>query len=241
MKVSVSFSIFFLALLSIEPAMAMPGGKIASAIFDTNLGKVIWIILFVLLLPFTIYVQIVEKLSERRSKKDLLYMTKYNALFEWARIREHVKECIYSVHSGWSDESLDKASTFMTDWYWQNQQMVYLNRWKREGLVNICNVKKVSIIRPLYFMHSNDKVEHAGSIVAISITARMQDYLKNKNTGKIIEGSKRYKEVETIWTFKLIDNKWRVSDIEEGSMSLTYARLVKELQPIEDTVVRTSI
>lgn len=241
MKISVILGILFIALLSIEPAMAMPGGKIASAIFDTPFGKMLWFVLFVILLPFTLYVQVVEKLSERRSKKDLLYMTQYSALFEWVRIREHVKKCFYSVHSGWSDENLEKASNFMTDWYWQNQQLVYLERWKKEGLVNICNVKKISNIRPLVFMHRNDEVEHAGSILAISITARMQDYLKNKTTGKIVEGSKRYKEVETIWTFKLIDNEWKVSDIEEGSMSLTYARLVKELQPIEESIVRISL
>jgi len=241
MKVSVVLGVLLVALLSIEPAMAMPGGKIASAVFDTPLGKIIWFVIFILLLPFTLYVQVIEKLSERRSKKDLQYMTQYSSLFEWVRIREHVKECFYSVHSGWSNENLVKASKFMTDWYWQNQQLVYLDRWKNKGLVNICNVKKISNIHPLFFKHTNDEVEHTGSILAISITARMQDYLKNKTTGKIVEGRKRYKEVETIWTFKLINNEWKVSDIEEGSMSLTYARLVTELQPIEDTIVRTSI
>lgn len=241
MKISIVLCSLIIALVSIEPAMAMPGGKVAGAFFDSNWGKILLGVLYIVLFPFIIYVNVVEKNSERRSKKDLRYMTNYSDMFDWVRIREHVKECFYSVHSGWSDENLEKASKFMTDWYWQNQQLVYLDRWKNKGLVNICNVKKISNIHPLFFMHTNDEVEHAGSILAISITARMQDYLKNKTTSKIVEGSKRYKEVDTIWTFKLIDNEWKVSDIEEGSMSLMYARLAKELQPIEESIVRISL
>ena len=241
MKISIVLCSLIIALVSIEPAMAMPGGKIAGAFFDSNWGKILLGLLYIVLFPFIIYVNVVEKFSERRSKKDLQYMTQYSALFEWVKIREHVKECFYSVHSGWSNENLVKASNFMTDWYWQNQQLVYLDRWKNEGLVNICNVKKISNITPLFFMHTNDEVEHEGSIIAISINAKMQDYLKNKKTGKIIEGSKRYKEVDAIWIFTLIDNEWKVSDIEEGSMSLIYAKLVKELHPIEETIVRFNI
>ena len=241
MKISIVLCSLIIALVSIEPAMAMPGGKIAGAFFDSNWGKILLGLLYIVLFPFIIYVNVVEKFSERRSKKDLQYMTQYSALFEWVKIREHVKECFYSVHSGWSNENLVKASNFMTDWYWQNQQLVYLDRWKNEGLVNICNVKKISNITPLFFMHTNDEVEHEGSIIAISINAKMQDYLKNKKTGKTIEGSKRYKEVDAIWIFTLIDNEWKVSDIEEGSMSLIYAKLVKELHPIEETIVRFNI
>lgn len=44
----------------------------------------------------------------------------------------------------------------MTDWYWQNQQMVYLDKWKRNGLVNICEVENIVNIKPTMFAFSGD-------------------------------------------------------------------------------------
>ena len=34
---------------------------------------------------------------------------------------------------------MSEASEFMTDWYWRNQQLVVLDRWAAEGLVNTVN------------------------------------------------------------------------------------------------------
>lgn len=125
----------------------------------------------------------------------------------------------------------------MTDWYWQNQQLAHLDRWKREGLINICDVKKINYIRPLLFAHRNDSAEHEGSMVVLAIEALMKDYLQDRKTEQVVEGSKRYKDVETIWTLTLEDGAWKVSDIEEGSMSLSYANMVKDLPRIETTLL----
>ncbi len=65
----------------------------------------------------------------------------------------------------------------------------------------------------------------------------MKDYLQDRNTGTVVEGSKRYKEVETVWSFTLENGVWKVSDIEEASMSLAYAKMVTDLPKIESTVI----
>jgi predicted lipid-binding transport protein (Tim44 family) len=217
--------------------VAGPGGKIARVVFETFWGRVVLVILSIVFFPFIVYVVVTEKLAERRARKDLRFMANYNSLFEWLKIQERAKDCFYRVHSGWQKEDLSEVSNWMTDWYWQNQQLVHLDRWKREGLINICDVKKITKIKPLLFVHRNQGEEHEDSMVVITIEAKMKDYLQNRNTGKVVEGSKRYKEVETIWTFTLENSVWKVSDIEEDSMSLEYAKLVKELPQIETTVV----
>ena len=125
----------------------------------------------------------------------------------------------------------------MTDWYWQNQQLAHLDRWKKEGLVNVCDVKNITKIKPLLFVHRNQGEAHEDSMVVISIQARMNDYLQDRATGKVVEGSKRYKEVETVWSFTLENGAWKVSDIEEDTMSTAYAKMVKELPKIETTVL----
>ena len=227
----------FIAFVVVEPAMAGPGGKIASAAFETFWGRVALGVLTIVFLPLIAYVLLQEKLAERRSRKDLRFMAGYSSLFEWLKVQERAKDCFLRVHSGWEKEDLSGVSSWMTDWYWQNQQLAHLDKWKKEGLVNICDVKKITNIKPLLFVHRNQGEEHEDSMVVISIEAKMQDYLQDRTTGKVVEGSKRYKEVETVWSFTLEEGVWKVSDIEEDTMSLAYAKMVKELPGIETTVV----
>lgn len=226
-----------LVLVIVEPAMAGPGGKIARAAFETFWGKILLGILTIIFLPLITYVILREKLSERRARRDLRFMAGYSPKFEWLKIQERAKDCFYRVHSGWEKEDLSAVSSWMTDWYWQNQQLSHLERWKKEGLVNVCEVKKITRIKPLLFVHRNHGQEHEDSMVVISIEANMKDYLQRRDTDEIVEGSKKFKEVETIWSFTMVDGEWKVSDIEEGSMSLAYAKLSSELPNIEATVV----
>lgn len=228
---------FVMMLVLIEPAMAGPGGKIASAIFSSFWGKVALFLLIIIFLPLIIYTLIREKLAENRARKDLRFMAAYSPLFEWLKIQERAKDCFFRIHSGWERENLSSVSEWMTDWYWQNQQMVHLDKWKRDGLINICDVKKISNIKPLLFIHRNQGAEHEDSMVVILIDAKMKDYLQDRVTGKVVEGNKSYKDVETIWTLTLEEGIWKVSDIEEGDMSLAYAKMIKDLPNIETTVV----
>lgn len=225
------------SLLFIEPVLAGPGGKVASAVFESFWGRIALLLLTIIFLPLILYTVIKENIAERKTRKDLRFMAGYSPLFEWLKIQERVKDCFYRVHSGWENEDLSKVSAWMTDWYWQNQQTVYLDRWKSENLVNICEVKKITNIKPLFFVHRNHLQDHIDSMVVVSVTAKMKDYLENRETGKLVEGSKRLKDVETVWSFTLENNSWKVSDIEEATMSLAYAKLIKELPDIETTVV----
>jgi len=233
--------LIILILCSAEPALAGPGGKIASAVANTLWGKIVMGLLVIFFLPLIVYVMIREKLSERRARRDLRFMAGYSSAFEWLKIMERAKDCFYRVHSGWEQEDLSGVSAWMTDWYWQNQQMVHLNRWQREGLVNICQVEKITGIKPLLFVHRNRGAEHEDSLLVLSIEAKMKDYLQKRATGEVVEGDQKVKEVETVWTFTLEEGAWKVSDIEEGSMSLAYAKLVKELPPIEATLAPATV
>lgn len=226
-----------LLLSVIEPALAGPGGKIASAAYETFWGRVILAILTVIFLPLITYVWLREKFAERRTRKDLRFMADYSPVFELLKIQERAKDCFFRVHSGWEKEDLSEVSSWMTSWYWQNQQQVHLDRWKREGLVNICDVKKINYIKPILFVHRNQGNEHEDSMVVLSIEAKMKDYLQNRTTGKVVEGSKRYKDVETVWSFTLEDGVWKVSDIDEGAMSLAFAKMTRDLPDIESTVI----
>jgi hypothetical protein len=220
-----------------EHALAGPGGMIAKAAAKTLWGKIAIGALIIIFLPLIMYITIKERISERRARRDLRFMAAYDPRFDWLTLRERVRDCFHRVHSAWRKEDVSEASEWMTDWYWQNQQMVFLDRWEREGLTNHCEVKRVKSIRPLLFVHRNDAGPHEGSLVAVSITATMQDYLARRDSGEVVEGDTKWKEVETIWSFRWDDGCWRVSTIEDGSCSLEYAKMVKELPPIQETLV----
>lgn len=220
----------------LEPALAGPGGMIAKAAAKTLLGKIVIGILIVFFLPIFVYIRIKEKISERRARRDLRFMAAYDPLFDWLKLRERALDCFYRIHSAWRKEDVSEASEWMTCWYWQNQQLAFLDRWEREGLINHCEVKKVKSVRPLLFVHRNDAGPHEGSVIAISVTAHMQDYLSLRESGKVVEGDKKWKDVETIWSFTLGNGCWKVSNIESAACSLEYANMVKELPPIQETL-----
>lgn len=226
-----------ICLIFAMPSFAGPGGKIAKVIAKSFWGKVVLVVLTIIFLPLILYVWLREKFAERRTMKDLAFMAKYSPDFEWLRAKERILDCFYRIHRAWSAEDVSEASEYMSDWYWQNQQLVYLEKWKCEGLYNECEVKKIQSIRPLLFAHRNDSAEHEGSLLVVSITANMKDYLVKKDTNEVVEGDKKFKDHETVWSFTLIDNKWRVSNIEESDFSLEYAGQIKYLPKIEDTII----
>jgi hypothetical protein len=225
------------SLLLIGTAQAGPGGMIARAAFETLPGRILLVGLIILFAPLIIYNYILEKRAVKRALQDLTYMARLSPAFDWLRIRERATDCFQRVHSAWSEEDVSSVAGWMEDWYWQNQQLVHLNKWRNNGLVNVCNLKNIKSIRPLLFLHRNEQTEHGNSTLVLSITAHMQDYLRERNSDRIVEGSKTWKDVDTVWTLRLRDGVWRVANIEEGTTFLSYVKLVKGVPRIEETVV----
>ena len=228
--------LFTALLLASAPALAGPGGRIASAAFSTFWGKVALAVLTIVLLPFIVWHFWQQRQATRRARADLQFMASHDARFDWLQLRERVTECFHAVHGAWSDADVLKTSPWMTDWYRQNQQ-AQLDRWARAGLVNVCEVKKLSDVKPLFFVHRNNGAPHEGSSVAVLMSATMKDYLVDQATGKVSEGTKDFHGVDTVWTFVLRDGEWRVNGIEQGDLSVAYARLIPELPPIESTLL----
>ena len=90
----------FIALLTVEPAIAGPGRKIASAAFETFWGRVALGVLTIVFLPLIMYVLFQEKLAERRARKDLRFMAWYSPLFEWLKVQERAKDCFFACIQG---------------------------------------------------------------------------------------------------------------------------------------------
>jgi hypothetical protein len=219
-----------LLFLSPDAALAAPGGKIVSAAFKSTWGKILLLILCIIFSPIIAYVLLKEHFAEKRTLKHLKQLAAVDANFNWLRLKDRVTDCYHRVHAAWRQEDMSEASDWMTSWYWQNQQLAFLNQWERDGLVNHCRVKSIGKIRPLYLSYESDESGTSnGSRVVISITANMEDYLAERTTGKIVEGAKGYEDSEHVWTFELREGKWVVANIEEGSMSLSYAKLKSEV------------
>ena len=225
------------AFIFIQPAYAGPGGQIAKLLAKTFWGKMVLGLLTFILLPVGIYLYIKQKAAERRAFKDLRYMAQHDPNFEWLRAKKRILDCFYRIHSAWKEEDVSKACEYMTDWYWQNHQLVYLDRWHREGLRNVCAVKKIRVIQPLLFIHRNEDAAHEGSLLVVSITANMMNCLVKRETDEVVEGGRKFKDQAAIWTFVLVRGQWRVANIEAAECEFDYIFQAKNVPRIEETVL----
>ena len=165
-----------------------------------------------------------ESFIARKIRKDMQHIARYFPLFEWTKFQETVKDCFLRVHSDWKQADLSHGPEWMTAWCWQNQQLPRLERCKKEGLVNICDIGKIYKVSPLKIVHENPEGDHKHPMIIVSIEARLMDYLKDTETGKVVEGKKEYLGIKTIWHFTLENNIWKLSSMEDGDPQyLTYS------------------
>ena len=64
----------------------------------------------------------------------------------------------------------------------------------------------------------------------------MTDYLERKSDNKVVEGSRKKKDVERVWSFTFTEGKWLVSNIDAASSSLEYIDMMKSVPKIEETL-----
>lgn len=219
-----------------DPALAAPGGKIARTVFESTWGRVVMVLLVIVFLPLIVLSIAKERRAVRRAERDLAFLSTLAPAFRWLELRERALACFQRVHTAWRREDVREAAEFMTDWYWQNQQLVILDRWAAEGLVNHCDVKSVGALRPILVRVAGAQPDFEGSKVVLAISAEMQDYLARRDGGEIVEGSTKYKSVESLWTFELAGDRWKVSNIEDSAMLDEYLRMLSTLPRAEDAV-----
>lgn len=197
-------------LLNSTNLIAGPGGEIAKALSKNPLIILSTIITLILLSPLFLISYFKRKRKVKVTKKDLREISATDRNFDWYFIKQRAIDSFYRIHSAWSKEDMQEASEWMTDWYWQNQQLAFIDKWKSNNLINVCNVEVINSIEPIHLEYlSYDNIR-----IVIAIDAKMEDYLKNVRTGKIIQGERGFKSIETFWTFELQSDKWVVGLIE---------------------------
>ncbi len=227
MKIKYLLPIFLILvfILTFETELiAGPGGKIARNLFSSFWGKLFLGMLTIILLPIIIPMMIRDYFKIKKTKKILNQLAMKDDNFELLKLNSQVKGIFNQVHRAWKKEEMELASEFMTDWYWQNQQLVFLNDWEEQGLENICRVREINSLKPIHIKATNNP-NFEGSRVTFLIDADMEDYLKKRDSDQIVEGKKGFNDVETIWTFVLNDGKWLVENIEQGEMLSAFIKM----------------
>jgi hypothetical protein len=228
--------VILFAIMMTGPAIAGPGGKIASAAFKTFWGRVFLLCLTILFLPLIVNNKIKLRMSEKRALKDLRFVSSFDSRFEWTTTRERVIDCFNRVHDAWQQENVEMLSDWIIGWYIKNQQMLFLDKWKKQGLKNHCEVGRFVRIRPILFIHRNDGAPHEGSKLVVAITAKLKDYLINRDTDQIVVGYPDFQNVRTVWSFTFSKGDWKVSNIDESQSVHDYVDIRSELPNIEQTI-----
>lgn len=185
----------------------------------TNLG-----LLTIIFLPLIIYIRLIEYRKARKIKKILTQLSLKHKNFHWLQLQKEFKNIIQRVYNAWSNENMSEVKEYVNHWYWQNQQSVFLDQWKKENLKNVSNLREIEKIRPLY-LELTEEPNLEGSRIAIAIDVVAEDYLKDRDTNKVIQGKAGYESLEYVWFLEYTEGKWLLDAIEEGGLSLEIAKM----------------
>lgn len=231
-RLTIFITLLFVLFLFIDPVYAGPGGTVVKAIFKTWWGKVLMSALCIILFPLFFYIRTVEFIAVRKAKKELAKLGLINKDFLWLHVEKNVSNVFSRVYLAWGNENMKEVSEYVNHWYWQNQQLIHLDRWKKENLLNICKLESISSIKPLYLeITDDDKFE--GSKIAFSITANIKDYLINRDTKKVVEGKNTFDDETKIWIMEYTEGKWLLDDIRNEEFSLSFAKMDNVIPALE--------
>ncbi|GAA4962032.1 hypothetical protein [Algibacter aquimarinus] len=237
-KLTLVITLVFVLFLFIDPVYAGPGGTVAKALFKTWWGKLLMSVLVIIFLPVVFYVRIIEFIAVRKAKKQLARLALKNKDFSWLNIQKNVSNVFSRVYLAWGNENMKEVSEYVNHWYWQNQQLVHLDRWKKENLLNVCKLQNISSIKPMYLeISDNDNFE--GSKIAFEITANIEDYLIKRDTRRVVQGKKGFSDESKIWIMEYTDGKWLLDDIRDEEFSLSFAKM-ENVVPALDNVNRVA-
>lgn len=218
------FITVIIILFTIDPVYAGPGGTVAKAFFKTWWGKLILGLLTIIFLPLIIYIRLIEYRKARKIKKILTQLSVKHKNFHWLQLQKEFKNIIQRVYNAWSNENMSEVKEYVNHWYWQNQQSVFLDQWKRENLKNVSHLREIEKIRPLY-LELTDEPNLEGSRIAIAIDVVAEDYLIDRDTNKVVQGKSGYELLEYVWFLEYTEGKWLLDAIEEGGLSLEIAKM----------------
>jgi len=226
-------------LFYIDPVYAGPGGTIAKGLFKTWWGKIILFALFIVLFPLIAYTYCVEYFAVKKTKKQLNQIGLKNKDFSWLNLEKNVSNVFRRVYLAWDNEDMKEVSEFVNHWYWQNQQTVHLDKWKKENLKNVCKLDQIKSIKPLYIELSDTK-DLEGSKIAFVIAADIKDYLKDRETNRIVQGKNEFGDEEKIWIMEYTNGKWLLDDIREGKFSLAFAKMKNVIPEFHSSTTLTT-
>lgn len=223
-KTKLIWLIVIITLFCVDPIYAGPGGFIAKGLFKSFWGKILLAALVIIFLPLILYVRIVEFIKVRKNKKILQKLSIKKKELSWLHLEKEFSNIVRRVYIAWAKEDMGEVREYVNHWYWQNQQAVFIEQWKSENLKNVSRLKTLEKIRPLYLeLTENDDFE--GTRIAVSIDVEAEDYLKERDSGKVVQGKTGFQDLDYVWIFEYSEGKWLLDEIREGALSLQFAKL----------------
>lgn len=225
---------FLVALVFLLPEVAFAGvgGSIASVLAKGLFGRLALSAMVFVFFPIVFLAYIKERLAEKSTLGDLKRLSVVSPAFAWDQLKMRIRDSYTAVHGAWNGGDLSGAAMYMTPWFWQNQQMNYLDRWKADGLLNICRVRGIDEIRPIFVSFRNWDDNCDGSKIVVAVSADIEDYMVHRESQLLCMGKPGFHNSETLWTFVLKDGEWVVSNIETTEQWLAYVKLSNEIPEV---------
>ena len=219
MGLALAVTVVMVVVLLPAEAWAGPGGAFVKAIAKSWWAKVGLVLLAVIFLPVLVWVWFAERRAIGRTQKLMAKLAPEFPEFDWGRIRPKLSKTIDDVYRAWSTGDLSSVQQAFYAPYFDAQQDL-LARWKEEGKRNHLEFKNLNKVVPLRVELEN---EDNFSMIYVIAEGQGVDYLERISDKKVLKGSHKSDDLETIWTFVWVDGAWRVAGIDDGSESLAIA------------------
>lgn len=206
-------------------ALAGPGGEIVEFAFKTKIGRIISILLAIILLPLILMYCLGMYRGVKKAKEDLAKLAEVYPWFAWEIIQSRTRQAAEAIYGEWSSGKLEKSATFLTPEYLQAQNDI-LEMWKDEGRQNITEVKKIGSLKPLQVL-AQDWTRPATVFVKVAI--ELKDYMIDCDSGKVIEGNKKWDAIDQVFVMVHDENQWLLQAIENDDNTLDLATAENEV------------
>ena len=188
-----------------------------------------------LLYAASIIVSLLVAIIVRRRKKNARKETRrmmaeyddFDGFWSYDYVQNRINEVYFAVQNAWTDGDMKKVEDMLTEGL-LNKYQKHLDAMKRDGERNVMENVRLIKAEPVY---AKDFTHNEHDYLWARIDGVMSDYVINKDSGNILEGTKEALPFTEYWKFtRRRDGNWVLAEImqqEEFEKTHYYKSLSK--------------
>lgn len=178
-----------------------------------------------ILIPIIVYKR--RKKARNETRRLMAEYDDFDGFWSYDYVQNRINEVYFGIQNAWCDGDMKKAEGLLTEHLF-NQYQKHLNAMKRDGERNVMKNIQLRNAEPVY---AKDFTHNEHDYLWVRIEGSMIDYVINKDSGEILQGTKEDLPFVEYWKFsRSRDGNWVLAEImqqEEFEKTRYYKGLSK--------------